>query len=55
MTDGARFGVDGLKGALREAENPTAAGTAMAIQRAVTDGWQEPLQDDATVVAMAIA
>jgi serine phosphatase RsbU (regulator of sigma subunit) len=54
MTDGATFEVDALKGALR-AESPTAACTAMAIQRAVTDGWQEPLQDDATVVVMAIA
>jgi len=51
---GGRFGVDGLKRALEQVENPTAASTAMAIQQAVTDCWQEPLGDDATVVVMAI-
>jgi serine phosphatase RsbU (regulator of sigma subunit) len=52
---GGTFGVDGLRQALDNAENPTAACTAMAIQHAVTDSWQEPLEDDATVVVMAIA
>lgn len=28
---------------------------AMAIQQAVTDCWREPLQDDGTVVVMAVA
>jgi hypothetical protein len=45
-----RFGVDGLE----DADNPTAASTAMVIQQAVTDCWREPLDDDATVVVMAI-
>lgn len=54
MEDGGIFGVDGLKHALERAENPTAASTAMAIQQAVTDCWREPLQDDGTVVVMAI-
>src|SRR5215217_3567519 len=53
--DGGRFGVDGLRDALERAENPTAAATAMAIQRAVTDCWSEPLEDDATVVVLAVA
>lgn len=52
---GGKFGVDGLKRALERAENATAASTAMAIQQAVTDCWREPLEDDGTVVVMAIA
>jgi serine phosphatase RsbU (regulator of sigma subunit) len=51
---GGTFGVDGLRRALERAESPTAASTAMAIQQAVTDCWREPLQDDATVVVMAV-
>jgi serine phosphatase RsbU (regulator of sigma subunit) len=54
MQGGGTFGVDGLRGALERAESPTAASTAMAIQRAVTECWREPLEDDATVVVMAI-
>src|SRR4051812_18755490 len=52
--DGGRFGVDGLRRALEQAENPTAAATAMAIQAAVTDCWSEPLEDDATIVVLAV-
>lgn len=51
---GGTFGVDGLKRAVECAESPTAASTAMAIQQAVTDSWREPLEDDATVVVMAV-
>ena len=51
---GGRFGVEGLELAIDRAENPTAAATAMAIQQAVTDCWREPLEDDATVVVMAV-
>jgi len=54
MEDGGTFGVEGLRNALNRADNPTAASTAMAIQQAVTDCWREPLQDDGTVVVMAI-
>ncbi len=54
MEDGGTFGIDGLRHALERAENPTAASTAMAIQEAVTDSWREPLEDDGTVVVMAI-
>jgi serine phosphatase RsbU (regulator of sigma subunit) len=53
--DGGKFGLEGLRRALERAENPTAAATAMAIQRAVTDCWSEPLEDDATVVVIAVA
>jgi serine phosphatase RsbU (regulator of sigma subunit) len=53
--DGGTFGIDGLKRALDRAENPTAACTAMAIQRTLIESWREPLDDDATVVVMAIA
>ena len=52
--DGGLFGVDGLQRAIERAQSPTAAATAMAIQEAVTDCWREPLEDDATVVVMAI-
>jgi serine phosphatase RsbU (regulator of sigma subunit) len=51
---GGRFGVEGLRGALQRADNPTAAATAMAIQQSVTDCWREPLEDDATIVVLAV-
>jgi serine phosphatase RsbU (regulator of sigma subunit) len=54
MEDGGAFGVDGLRHALEQTDHPTAAATAMAIQQAVTNSWREPLQDDGTVVVMAI-
>jgi serine phosphatase RsbU (regulator of sigma subunit) len=54
MEGGGTFGVQGLAEALERADSPTAASTAMAIQQAVTDCWREPLEDDATVVVMAI-
>jgi serine phosphatase RsbU (regulator of sigma subunit) len=52
---GGTFGVAGLKRAVESVVNPTAASTAMAIQQAVTDSWREPLDDDGTVVVMAVA
>jgi serine phosphatase RsbU (regulator of sigma subunit) len=54
MEGGGTFGVEGIRKALERADSPTAASTAMAIQQAVTDCWREPLEDDATVVVMAI-
>jgi serine phosphatase RsbU (regulator of sigma subunit) len=51
---GGTFGVDGLRRAVRDASAPTAAATAMAIQQAVTSSWTEPLQDDATLVVLAV-
>ena len=52
---GGRFGVEGLRSALDRAESTAAAATAMAIQAAVTDCWAEPLEDDATIVVLAVA
>jgi serine phosphatase RsbU (regulator of sigma subunit) len=54
MEGGGTFGLDGIRHALDQAESPTAASTAMAIQQAVTDCWREPVEDDATVVVMAV-
>jgi serine phosphatase RsbU (regulator of sigma subunit) len=54
MQDGTRFGEDGLRAAIAAAELPTAAYTAKAIQHAVATFWEEPLEDDATVVVMAV-
>jgi serine phosphatase RsbU (regulator of sigma subunit) len=51
---GGHFGVDGLRRAVLGAEAPTAAATAMAIQQAVTNCWTEPLEDDATIVVLAV-
>jgi serine phosphatase RsbU (regulator of sigma subunit) len=52
---GGTFGIDGLRHAIENAAAPTAACTAMAVQQAVTDSWREPLEDDGTVVVMAVA
>ena len=51
---GGTFGVDGLQRAVREAPAATAAATAMAVQHAVTSCWAEPLDDDATLVVLAV-
>jgi serine phosphatase RsbU (regulator of sigma subunit) len=51
---GGRFGVDGIRRAIERADATTAAATAMAIQHAVIKSWTEPLQDDATLVVLAI-
>jgi serine phosphatase RsbU (regulator of sigma subunit) len=52
---GGGFGIDGIRGALESLESPTAAATAMAILKAVTDCCREPLEDDGTVVVLAVA
>ena len=54
MEGGGTFGLEGISHALDQADSPTAASTAMAIQQAVTDCWREPVEDDATVVVMAV-
>ncbi len=54
MEGGGTFGVEGIRAAVAEAESGTAASTALAIQEAVTNCWREPLQDDGTVVVMAV-
>ena len=51
---GGRFGVDGLQRAVRAAGASTAAATAMAIQDAVMGAATDPLQDDATLVVLAV-
>ena len=48
------FGVAGLRRAVRSATAPTAAATAMAVQQAVRSAWAEPLEDDATLVVLAV-
>jgi hypothetical protein len=53
MEGGQRFGVDGIRRALEHVEKSTAALSAMAIQQAVAN-WREPLEDDGTVVVMAV-
>jgi serine phosphatase RsbU (regulator of sigma subunit) len=51
---GGRFGVEGIRSALADVAYPTAAATAMAILKGVTDCWREPLEDDGTVAVLAI-
>jgi serine phosphatase RsbU (regulator of sigma subunit) len=53
-TDGGRFGIDGVRRAVQSAEAPTAAATAMAIHRAVTTCATDALQDDATLIVLAV-
>jgi serine phosphatase RsbU (regulator of sigma subunit) len=55
MEGGGTFGVDGIRTAIADADGPTAASTALAIQEAVTNCWREPLEDDGTVVVMAVS
>ena len=52
---GGQFGIEGIRRAVADVENPTAAATAMAILQAVTDCWREPLEDDGTVVVLCVA
>jgi len=52
--DGGRFGVDGIRNAIAGLDHPTAAATAMAVLKAVSDCWREPLEDDGTVAVLAI-
>jgi serine phosphatase RsbU (regulator of sigma subunit) len=54
MEGGGTFGVQGIQRALEQADSGTAASTALAIQQAVTDCWREPLEDDGTIVVMAV-
>jgi serine phosphatase RsbU (regulator of sigma subunit) len=51
---GATFGLEGVRRALREAPVATAAATVMAIQHAITRQWTEPLEDDATLIVLAV-
>jgi serine phosphatase RsbU (regulator of sigma subunit) len=50
--NGGIFGIDGVRQAVSATETSTAAGTAMAVLRAVSQSWHEPLEDDGTVVVL---
>jgi serine phosphatase RsbU (regulator of sigma subunit) len=54
VAGGGNFGIDGVQAAIDNATGPTAARTAMAIQQAVTNCWKEPLEDDGTIIVMAV-
>jgi serine phosphatase RsbU (regulator of sigma subunit) len=54
LRDGGTFGIGGVRDAVARAPAPTAAATAMAILDAVTAAWARPLQDDATLVVLAV-
>ena len=51
---GGVFGEEGIRAALDELGNATAAASAMAILQAVSDCWREPLEDDGTVVVLRV-
>jgi serine phosphatase RsbU (regulator of sigma subunit) len=51
---GGRFGIEGIRSAVNQAESATAAATAMAILQQVTNCWREPLEDDGTVVVLRV-
>jgi serine phosphatase RsbU (regulator of sigma subunit) len=51
---GGRFGIDGVHRAIQSASAPTAGATALAIQHAVMSCATDPLQDDATLVVLAV-
>ena len=53
-TESGVFGTDGIRQAIANLQSPNAAGTAMAILRAVAECWDEPLNDDGTVVVLSI-
>jgi serine phosphatase RsbU (regulator of sigma subunit) len=51
---GGTFGMEGVRRAIESASAPTAPSTALAIQQAVTASWSEPLEDDATLLVLAV-
>ena len=51
---GGQFGVDGIRDAVAQATDATAAATAMGILQGVNDCWRDPLVDDATVVVLCV-
>ncbi len=52
---GGRLGFDGIRRAVREAGGRSAAATARAIQRAVTDASPHPIGDDSAVLVLAVS
>jgi serine phosphatase RsbU (regulator of sigma subunit) len=51
---GGVFGLEGLARSVESAPAPTAPSTALAIQQAITECWTEPLEDDATLLVLAV-
>jgi serine phosphatase RsbU (regulator of sigma subunit) len=51
---GGTLGTDGIRDALAQVESPTAAASAMAVMKAVTDSSREPLEDDGTVLVLQV-
>jgi serine phosphatase RsbU (regulator of sigma subunit) len=54
VREGGTFGLDGVRDAIATATAATAAATAMAILQAVAASWTKPLQDDATLIVLAV-
>jgi serine phosphatase RsbU (regulator of sigma subunit) len=54
VAGGGRFGIDGVVRAIADARATTAAATAMAILDAVAVASADPLEDDATLVVLAV-
>jgi hypothetical protein len=48
------FGLEGVQRAVEQAPAPSAPATALAIQQGVSECWTEPLEDDATLVVLAV-
>ena len=53
--DGVRFGLAGIRAAVRGEGSTSAAGTARAVQTAVVGASARPLEDDVAVVVLAVA
>ncbi len=51
---GGTFGIEGIRRAVASVETTSAPATTLAIQDAVTRSWREPLEDDGTVVVLAV-
>jgi len=51
---GGTFGVEGIRRAVADLETTSAPATTLAIQDAVTRSWREPLEDDGTIVVLAV-
>ena len=54
MQGGGTFGIDGVTEAVADADYPTAASHRDGDSAGRDRCWREPLEDDATVVVMAI-
>ena len=50
---GGRFGLDGVRAALRDTADATPAATVRALEDALTVSSKDRLEDDATIVVLA--